>query len=81
MHTQAVAERTAQRTEVIVPLGLWSEKQAGKYLGVSPDFLRKSRQRGRGPDYVRFGSRRLVRYTKRALDLYYEQSTVKLQPR
>lgn len=41
------------------------ERDAGRYIGLTPAFLRKARREGRGPAYLRIG--RTIRY--RIVDL------------
>lgn len=38
------------------------ERSAGVILGVSPELLKKWRQRGQGPNYIQYGENGPVRY-------------------
>ena len=44
--------------------GLWREPQCADFLGVNPRTLIRWRQRGEGPDFIRFpgGPRGTIRY-------------------
>jgi predicted DNA-binding transcriptional regulator AlpA len=50
----------------------FSEREAGKYLGISPATLRLWRSEGKGPRYFRAGEK-LVRYRRVDLDGWIEQ--------
>lgn len=55
-----------------------TEKEAAKYLAVSPQFLRLSRHYGNrpghaeGPPFVRLGGGRSIRYLKADLDIWLQ---------
>ncbi|MBW4961557.1 helix-turn-helix domain-containing protein [Sulfitobacter sp. CW3] len=56
-----------------VPTSFLSEKQAADYLNMSVSWLRKCRDLGTGPLWMKFGNS--VRYPKDALLEYVQQST------
>ena len=51
-----------------LPLEVWdenpllNEKSAAVLLGISPDLMKKWRQRDRGPNYIQYGKNGPVRY-------------------
>jgi len=49
----------------------YSEREAGKYLGVSGAVLRLWRSEGRGPRFFRAGEK-LIRYRRADLDFWIE---------
>lgn len=51
------------------------EKEAAKYLGLTPNTLRQYRVRGTGPAYSKTGS--VITYAKADLDFYLQQAKVK----
>lgn len=51
------------------------ERDAAKYLGLTPNTLRQYRVRGTGPAYSKTGS--VITYTKADLDFYLQQAKVK----
>lgn len=51
------------------------EKEAAKYLGLTPNTLRQYRVRGTGPVYSKTGS--VITYLKSDLDFYLQQAKVK----
>jgi Helix-turn-helix domain len=52
-----------------------TERDASQYIGLTVAFLRKARQLGRGPAYLRIG--RTIRYRIKDLDAWLEQYRVK----
>lgn len=52
---------------------LLTTDEAARLLAMKPQTLRKWRVDGTGPKYVRVGAR-AVRYTRRALNAYIEES-------
>jgi hypothetical protein len=52
-----------------------TERDAGQYIGLTVAFLRKARQQGRGPAYLRIG--RTIRYRTKDLDDWLAQYRVK----
>jgi len=58
----------AEFTEPTDPgVGVLTEKQAAKYLGLAPITLKRMRKDGRGPRFVRLTTKRLG-YRKASLD-------------
>ncbi len=51
------------------------EKEAAKYLGLSPLTLKNYRSQGIGPVYSKNGA--VVSYSKKDLDLYLQKSKIK----
>jgi len=66
--------RSLHVSAVPVPSPTLVERDAAAYIGTSVAFLRKLRQEGRGPDYVKLG--RSVRYLIHALDAFLAAHTV-----
>ena len=56
-----------------VPTSFLSEKQAADYLNMSISWLRKCRDLGTGPEWMKFGNS--VRYPKEALLAYVQESS------
>lgn len=56
-----------------VPPSFLSEKQTAAYLNMSVSWLRKCRDNGTGPVWMKFGN--AIRYPKDALVSYVQQST------
>ncbi len=53
-----------------------TERDAARYLARSRSFLRIARMHGRGPDYIRLGSR-AIGYRLRDLDAWLEARVVR----
>jgi len=58
-HTDQIMDR-ARTKEFTLTGGAWTESEAAHFLGISSSGLRKWRNKGTGPRYVRLG--RLIRY-------------------
>lgn len=52
------------------------EKEAAKYLGLSPLTLKNYRSQGIGPVYSKNGA--VISYSKKDLDLYLQKSKIKI---
>jgi hypothetical protein len=56
---------------------VFDEISAGVILGISPETLKKWRQRHHGPDYIQYGRNGTVRYALNALMEFRARNTVK----
>ena len=56
---------------------VFDERGAAQILRLSPDQLKKWRQRNMGPDYIQYGPRGPVRYTLNALMAFLDIHTVR----
>jgi predicted DNA-binding transcriptional regulator AlpA len=69
----SIPQQTPPRTELN---NVVTERDAARYLARSRSFLRIARMRGRGPAYVRLGSR-AIGYRLRDLDAFVESRVVR----
>jgi hypothetical protein len=62
-----------------LPEGLLDERKAAEVLDVAPGTLANWRSQGRGPRYVRVGTR-TIRYTAAALQRFADHELVEREP-
>jgi predicted DNA-binding transcriptional regulator AlpA len=55
-------------------LGLWTQQQTAKQLGVSVETLGKGRSKQKGPAYIRVGN--LIRYRQTDVEQWLRMNTV-----
>ena len=58
---------------------VFNERSAAFFLGVSPDCLKKWRQRKPGPDYLQYGANGPVRYLLSDLQSFRDTCAVKME--